>query len=229
MRGAKALVLQGHDGAGLLAVQELALLRVEVTVQIPPGAWDDKGKGPSSRSSSEADEDNNAFDTAEERVRAAGASELLIDEPLAALAALPEDAFDLVIDCIGGRKIWDAARRVLKTQGQFTTLVGESAQAIPTVNQSFRSNLRSLHRAFVKADRKALGYAWISPVADVDWDGEDIRDSLGAIARLAADGVMMPWVDGSRCVPFERAPTLFTNGGKRPLRDGRTAVVRIVD
>ena len=92
-----------------------------------------------------------------------------------------------------------------------------------------RSNWRSLRRAFVKQDRKALGYAWISPAADVGLDGEDVRDSLIALTQQVMDTGLRPWVDPARLVPFESAPTLFKGGDKAVLKEGRTAVVRIID
>ena len=111
---------------------------------------------------------------------------------------------------------------------QFTTLVGDSAEVIPTANAQLRSNFRSLRRAFVKKDHKAIGYSWVSPIADVDMDGEDIRDSLLAITKLASEGAIVPWVEASRCLAFERAPSAF-NREKGMLSCGRTAVVRIID
>lgn len=217
--GARALVLQGHDGAGALAVQELKAYGVHVTAQIPTIFSTDKLKSELKRAETE------------ERVKSWGAREVITDSPVAAVNALPEGEFDLVIDTIGGRPIWDACRRILHSEGQFTTLVGESSKAVPSINAHFKSNMRSLRRAFVKKDNKAIGYAWVSPAADVDNDGEDIRDSLNVIGRLAIDGVLRPWVEPSRIMPFERAPTLFSHGVKENpmLSEGRTAVVRIID
>ncbi|KAH8113290.1 hypothetical protein DFH11DRAFT_1510406 [Phellopilus nigrolimitatus] len=217
--GARALVLQGQDGAGALAVQELAAAGVHVTVQISSGEPAD----------SETEKHAESTWHVEDRVRKWGAAEVRVGSPLGAVDALEDSAFDFVVDAAGGRRVWDACRRVLSSAGQFTTLAGESARAVPSVHAHFRANLRSLRRAFVKQDRKALGYAWVSPAADVDYDGEDVRDSLVAVGRLAADGVLKPWVDPARCVPFERAPMLFTRGNKVVLREGRTGVVRLLD
>lgn len=216
-RGARALVLQGHDGAGAFAVQELVAYGVHVTVQIPPGQ------------SSGKEENDEALKQVENCVRKWGAQEVVIDSPVAAVNSLHESEFDIVIDTVGGRRIWDACRRVLHTTGQFTTLVGDHSEAIPSVNAHFKSNLRSLRRAFVKKDHKSIGYEWISPITDIDTVGEDIRDSLFAVTKLALDGVAKPWIDFARCVPFERAPSLFANGEKATLGEGRTGVVRIVD
>lgn len=216
-RGAKALVLEGHEGAGALAVQELAAQGVLVTAQIPPNM------------SSDNEKNELVIRMTEERVRRWGAKEVKVDTPLAAVNALHESEFDFVVDTVGGRRMWDACRRVLHTTGQFTTLVGESAQAIPSINAHFKSNLRSIQRAFVKKDHKSLGYVWVSPALDLDNEGEDIRDSLVSITKLAGSGVLVPWVDSTRTVHFERAPNIFSSGEHSTLSEGRTAVVRIVD
>ena len=106
--------------------------------------------------------------------------------------------------------------------------------------------MRSLRRAFVKKDHKSIGYQWVSPAADVDSGGEDVRDSLAAVVRLAVDGMLLPYVgeaegdvagrgeggESARILPFERAPEAF---GVDPatkrcmLSRGGTAVVRIVE
>lgn len=213
-KGARALVLQGQEGAGAFALQELASLGVRVTAQIP---------------FQKDTEDDEVTRKTEARVRSWGASEVLVDYPVAAIESLPDNEFDLVIDTVGGRNVWDTCRRVLRSTGQFTTLVGDSAEEVPSANAQLRSNFRSLARAFVKKDRKAIGYAWISPGLDVDSDGADLRDSLDVITKLAVQGVLVPWTDPERCVTFERAPTVFTSGGKVILKEGRTAVVQVVN
>jgi len=40
--------------------------------------------------------------------------------------------------------------------------------------------------------KKHLGYIWASAAADVDGDGEDVRDSLAEVARLAQGGTLRP-------------------------------------
>lgn len=90
--------------------------------------------------------------------------------------------------------------------------------------------MRSLHRAFVKKDRKSVGYQWISPAADVDGEGEDVRDSLAVVTRMAEESILAPHV--GRVLPFERAPDAFTldpEMKRSMLSLGGTAVVRIVD
>lgn len=136
--------------------------------------------------------------------------------------------------------------------GQFTTLVGDTPnRPIPTAADHFKAGLRSMknthtptHRTQdgtsrqddVNVSRKGrVGYAWVSIAQDIDWEGEDVRDSLGAVLGLVGEGVR-PWVGenthintsaSARVVPFERTPYVFVADG--PLGHGGTAVVKIVE
>ncbi|KAI0637678.1 hypothetical protein C8Q77DRAFT_1047354 [Trametes polyzona] len=360
----RALVLQGHDGAGALAVQMLGRRGVRICVQIPesavydphepdpprkpsidttrssPSKTKDKGKGragvapppPSRREQVEA------------RLRAWGAEDVCVGEPLDVLRRLAEDgqSFDAVLDTVGGVAVWEAAQKLLTmdwtasaarsslslasrsdirpnghshsqphtdgengysssgggqglgqggnyrpsklksklvSHAQFTTLVGDTPQrAIPTAQDNLRSGLRSLRRSVSTSSpaspspashaslgrsaggvktKRVVGYAWVSVAADVDFEGEDVRDSLGAVVRMAEGGWLRPWVGGStstatsgstpngsangsagagaeegKVVPFERAPEVFRRGVVGPLgvlADGGTCAVRIVE
>ncbi|KAH9853945.1 hypothetical protein C2E23DRAFT_727655 [Lenzites betulinus] len=340
----RALVLQGHDGPGALAVQMLRRRGARVVVQIPESAVYDpyeedrkasadavrpspskhKGKGkagappvsvppPSRREQVEA------------RLRAWGAEEVCVGEPLDVLRRLAEDgqSFDAVLDTVGGVAVWEASQRLLtmdwtataarsstslasasdlplsrsasvshsSTHGderrpskvkstpvshaQFTTLVGDTPhRAVPTAQDNLRSGLRSLRRSMstsapaapspgqgtvaalgtVKGKKgrakRVVGYAWVSVAADVDFEGEDVRDALGAVVRMAEGGWLRPWVippttagdaqaqaqtqgqEEDKIVPFERAPEVFRRGvvgALGVLADGGTCAVRIVE
>ncbi|KZT60183.1 hypothetical protein CALCODRAFT_553824 [Calocera cornea HHB12733] len=129
------------------------------------------------------------------------------------------ERFHLVLDCVGGRDVWRAARGVLKDHGQFTTLVGDFPGVAPTLRASIHSNLRSLRRAFLtpsaseggnprasaisvassKVDKaKRIEYEWVSPLHAVDREGEDVRDSLEAVVKSARDGVGVPFLSLSQ-------------------------------
>ncbi|KAL1939747.1 hypothetical protein VTO73DRAFT_9780 [Trametes versicolor] len=331
----RALVLQGHDGCGALAVQMLGRRGVRVCVQVPESAVYDpkeevrkasvdivrsspsknKGKGkvgvPTRREQVEA------------RLRAWGAEDICIGEPLDVLKRLAEEdqSFDAVLDTVGGVAVWEASQRLLMTdwtaaagrsslslasrselklngngshsqshadaqhteaqrpsklkskavsRAQFTTLVGDTPQrAIPTAQDNLRSGLRSLRRSTTTSNasksspaslgrsasisgksKRIVGYAWVSVAADVDFEGEDIRDSLGAVVRMAENGWLRPWVGGtnaagssgigngnasteeSKIVPFERAPEVFRRGVVGPLgvlADGGSCAVKIAE
>ena len=93
-----------------------------------------------------------------------------------------------------------------------------------------------------KRERRVVGYAWVSVAADVDFEGEDVRDSLGAVMRMAEAGWLRPpgmgagpdgagEPDEGKVVPFERAPEVFRRGVVGPqgvLAEGGTCAVRIV-
>ncbi|CAA7259558.1 unnamed protein product [Cyclocybe aegerita] len=139
--------------------------------------------------------------------------------------------------------------------GQFTTLVGDVPErAIPSAGDNFRAGLRSLrigstdspndsHARMAEqvsaGDLKGpssgrVGYAWVSVVQDVDWEGSDVGETLGTVLRLALEDGIRPFVEVEpgrgmmgrpRVVPFEKAPYVFVDNG--PLGDGGTVVVKI--
>ena len=82
--------------------------------------------------------------------------------------------------------------------------------------------------------KRTVSYAWVCAAADVDFEGEDVRDSLGAVVSMVEEGWIRPWLgdeaDGSKIVPFDKAPELFRRHGDSAvglLKDGGTAVVRV--
>lgn len=85
-----------------------------------------------------------------------------------------------------------------------------------------------------KGPKRTVSYAWVCAATDVDFEGEDVRDALGAVVGMVEEGWIRPWLgdeeDGSKIVAFEKAPELFRRHGDAPvglLRDGGTGVVRI--
>ncbi len=65
----------------------------------------------------------------------------------------------------------------------------------------------------------------------MDWEGQNISESIAAVLKLALEGLAKPWVgspsEDRRVVPFERAPEIFVDDG--PLSQGSTVVVKIVE
>ena len=146
---------------------------------------------------------------------------------------------------------------------QFTTIVGDagSGKAVPTAQDHWRAGVRSLRRAMTinrgrasfvarqspqnsspsssllgsthTPSARTVGYAWVSCTADVDFEGGDVRDALGAL--LAMPALQHPSPDtlmglggeygAGRVLPFERAPEAF---GGAMLEGGGTAVIHIV-
>ena len=125
-----------------------------------------------------------------------------------------------------------------KGMGQFTTLVGDVPERpIPTTADHFRAGLRSFGVESgaknggdegTTADMKGnkVGYAWVSVAQDVDWEGEDISETLSSVLRLALEERVRPVIGARyRIVPFEQAPYVFVDKG--PLGHGCNVVVKI--
>jgi NADPH:quinone reductase-like Zn-dependent oxidoreductase len=229
----RALVLRGHDGAGGVAVQILVRRGWRVCVHVPMLCA--------------AEDERKYMRDVENRVRGWGAEEVLFDDGAeGAVARVIEgliEAFDAVLDTVGGRDVWEAGDRLLRGGrcGLFTTLVGDKPdRAIPSAGDHFRAGLRSLmpgkrgRRRGVSVEewkekdggKGKVGYAWVSVAQDVDWEGEDVKESLRAVLGMALESGVKPWT--GKVVPFEKTPEVFARDGRELLRDGGTVVVRIV-
>ncbi|GAC96983.1 hypothetical protein PHSY_004567 [Pseudozyma hubeiensis SY62] len=190
-RGARVLILNAHDGIGLLTMQESVGLGLVIVAQCPPSISDGVAV-----------------------CQANGAHEVVIGEPLWAINSLHESSFDLIVDTVGGRKIYDASRRILGTDGQFCTCFGDEHG---TTNPNLRSHLRSLRRAFFKKDKKNIGYEWVG----VD-TAEDCKEALEAVKRAAEGGNICPRLRS--VLPFADAGRAF-DGERRNGDDEPGAIV----
>ncbi|QRW16184.1 hypothetical protein RhiXN_04185 [Rhizoctonia solani] len=187
-RPMKVLVLQAHDGAGLCAVQIMRQLGMHVTAQVPIGSENvNFGTGPTLglkvRGRTRAGK-GREVEPPRSTKRMGEVQVVVGDDPVEVIGRLEESVYDAVVDTVGGRKVWDACRRVMCSDAHFTTLVGDSTDSIPSINAHVRSSFRSLARAWARRD-KGLGYQWVSPAADLDHEGEDIRHSLNAVSDAA--------------------------------------------
>lgn len=93
-RGGRALVLNAHEGVGALVTQELSTMGVHVIAQVPTDV---------------AAAEDDAWEN--------GAKEVVADHPVVMINAQHEGSFDLFVDTEGGRRVYDAARRVLRSAG----------------------------------------------------------------------------------------------------------------
>lgn len=178
----RVLVLGGHDGAGGMAVQMLVKRGWRVCVHVPftslayegAGLVEEEGDGGRGR------RDEYCMRRVEERVRLWGGEEVIFDdgedgqgedERGAVVRVIDRlcgdgDVFDAVLDTMGGKEVWEASERLLKSVGrpddnsmkkekgkrprigikQFTTLVGDvPGRTIPTAGDNFKAGLRSLN------------------------------------------------------------------------------------
>lgn len=99
-RGSKLIILNAHEGVGALALQLGQSLR-------PAGDLWMIGHYPAD------------FSDGDSILRQLGASETLCGDPIAALQSLRDSTYDAVLDTIGGRKLYDASKRILHDDGYF--------------------------------------------------------------------------------------------------------------
>lgn len=161
------------------------------------------------------------------------------------------EEFDGILDTIGGKDIWYTGEALLAGHGrssevQFTTLMGDTPERIiPSTGDLFKSGVRSTKKhgssgpganrrlsvdSLAIDGRKTKGkgkvrYAWVIVNQGVDWEGEDIAESLRIVIRAAVsqDGVR-PRVVDDKIVPFEKAPEVFVGGH---LCGGGSFVVKV--
>lgn len=174
-------------------------------------------------------------------LKQAGASHVVRDESLATLNACHEAEFDVVVDCIGGRRselprcslsvvggslltcrraVYDASRRVLHHSGAFISTVGSSlpsstSAATPNAPpiSSWKSSLRSLRRTFIKKDKKLLSVLLITPET-VEERGEAPREVLDRAAGAVGKGALRPRaLREDQVVRFEEGRRLFEGEG----------------
>lgn len=193
-KGARILILNAHDGVGLLSLQECASLGPVIVAQCPATI-------------------NDGVAVCE----ANGAHEVVVGDALWAMNTLHESSFDLVLDTIGGRRLYDAARRILATNGQYVTCFGDEHAA---ANPNFKSSMRSLRRTFWKKDKKNIGYEWIG----VD-SSEDCREALESVKAVAEAGDVCPRLRS--VLPLADAPRAFDPVLRGAEEEPGAVVVRV--
>lgn len=192
-RGSRVLILNAHDSIGLLAMQEASRLGLIIIAHVPVHAADGVSI-----------------------CEANGATEVITGDALWAINLLHESSFNLIVDTVGGRQIYDACRRILAHQGQFVTCFGDD-QALPT--PTYRSHLRSLRRSFFRKDRKGIGYEWIGIDA-----GPDCRIALESVKTAAQRGAICPRIQS--ILPLEDAARALEDDGEADKTAG-VVVVRV--
>lgn len=194
-RGSRILILNAHDGVGLLAMQECSTLGLIIVAHCP-----------------------NQVSDGVALCEANGAHEVIVGEPLWALNTLHESSLDLVVDTVGGRRVYDASRRILAFGGQFCTFFGDLHSS--GANPNLRSHLRSLRRSFFKKDAKQIGYEWVGTDT-----AEDCREALEAVRRAAEDGLICPRLKS--VLAFGEGPRAFEDTLRGVEEEPGATVVRI--
>jgi len=157
-----------------------------------------------------------------DQTRFFGVAEILQGDADEVLEKALPGLYMMVVDCMGGEKLWKSAKRVLDPRcGQFTTTVGDDPLTPPTRQAYTKSSLRSLRHTFFRPGGKNVGYEWICPVIDIDLEGNDIRTTLAEVTKSAEHGLIIPAIP--RVVAFEKGMDVFKDG------ETGTTVVKVVE
>jgi hypothetical protein len=125
-RAMRVLVLQAHDGAGLLAVQMMRGLGMRVTAQVPVGSEAvgfglELSLGPRDRGRTRAGKAREDQPVTSKRMEPV---EVVVgDDPIEVIGRLEEGVYDAVIDTVGGRRVWDACRGVMCSDAHVSRLL----------------------------------------------------------------------------------------------------------
>ncbi|KIJ37433.1 hypothetical protein M422DRAFT_33759 [Sphaerobolus stellatus SS14] len=164
------LILNAHSGAGLLATQELVALGYSRVWAHVPGECGSE---------------------AELRVSKIGVDVFCGD--VIDVMERTKVMFDAIVDTVGGKAVWKAARKVLLSNSTFITLVGDIPASALSSFTYFKANMRILRRSWFQS----VEYTWISAAADLDLHGDSVRDTLADVVELVRMGKIRPFVAGS--------------------------------
>ncbi|KAK4683889.1 hypothetical protein P7C73_g6325, partial [Tremellales sp. Uapishka_1] len=188
VRGSRALLLSPQSGISALICQEMARAGVHITAVIAGG------------------DDHQDSQT---RCMAHGARGVLTGSPAAVMMNLEEGGWDFVLDTVGGVRVYEAAKRILKEGGKLVSLVppDQTMAAKPDI-ATRPSGLKTWKAAFSKQkDQKTILYEYLIPAGsggpEVDGSGVDSRDIL----EEANMGNFRPFVGD--VWPFEKGAEAF--------------------
>ncbi|KAL7421576.1 hypothetical protein Q5752_003345 [Cryptotrichosporon argae] len=197
-RGTHALILDAHIGVAALVCQALNRSGVCVTAIIPGGDAE-----------------------AQARCMSNGARGVLIGSAVAVMHGLEEDIFEYVLDTIGGQRVYEAARRIIKDGGRLVTLCEPDSSMTVTPISAKSSSIKTFRAAFASRRKTSKSIAFehvCSPGTgepELDASGLDRRDMLEE-AKLAA---LEPTV--GEVVRFEKGASAFQKSA--------TSVIRIIN
>ncbi|EGG04498.1 uncharacterized protein MELLADRAFT_64869 [Melampsora larici-populina 98AG31] len=173
-KGSKILILNGHKGLGAMMCELVKYFRPNrdlwVTCHIPTVATSVEEIG-----------------ITVGRCEFRGAREVMVEDSiLSSLNSIHESSYDVVIDTIGGRRIYDASRRILHHEGMFISCVGDRLR-MKNLKDKVKTNFRSLRRTFIKKDQKKIGYWCLSPETEYDGQRQTIREGLDELRKIIED------------------------------------------
>ncbi|KAJ7797314.1 hypothetical protein B0H14DRAFT_2619088 [Mycena olivaceomarginata] len=140
------------------------------------------------------------------------------------------DEFDAVMDAIGGKEVWEAggaatcardegAVEAVHDDGGRLPRVAGAHRLLSAAGDGKKAGKEKENKKGVKGS--TVNYAWMSAAQDVDWEGEDVRDSLRAVVRMTMEERIRPIVVGDT-LTFERAGyrgcSRLERRGSAPLR-----------
>ncbi|WWC70209.1 uncharacterized protein I206_104159 [Kwoniella pini CBS 10737] len=172
VRNSRALIINAHTSVGALVCQEMSRSGVNVTAVITGG---------------ENSHENHKLCIEN------GAKGVLTGSPAAVMLNLEESAWDFVFDSIGGIRVAEAAKRLLKDGGKYITTVkfdtNSSSSSSPNEpkSNSRPSGLKSLKAAFGSSksnrkDSKYINIEYLNEIGigepEVDSSGMDFRDIM---------------------------------------------------
>ncbi|WWC61871.1 uncharacterized protein I303_104456 [Kwoniella dejecticola CBS 10117] len=177
IRNSRALIINAHTGVAALVCQEMSRSGVNVTAVITGG------------------EDSHGH---HKQCLENGARGVLTGSPAAVMLNLEESAWDYVFDSMGGNRVAEAAKRLLKDGGTFITTIrpdsSSSSDSNSTTNNPHESSkhsrpsgLKSLKAAFGSSrskqkDYKNINVEYLPAVGtgepEVDSSGMDYRDIM---------------------------------------------------
>ncbi|OXG41780.1 hypothetical protein C359_03196 [Cryptococcus neoformans Bt120] len=193
----RAIVINAHTGIAALVCQVMSRAGVYVTAIIPGG-----------------DDSHEAHQKCIEN----GAKGVLMGSPAAVMINLEENGYDFVFDTQGGQRVYDTARRALKSGGKLVSTKRPEAtlNRVPPHLASRPSGIKTLRTVFgsKRKDSKFISFEYVSPIGsgepEIDASGMDCRD----VMEEPCMATFRPVLEGeSAVVPFERGAEVFKRQG----------------
>lgn len=193
----RAIIINAHTGIAALVCQVMSRAGVYVTAIVPGG-----------------DDSHEAHQKCIEN----GAKGVLMGSPAAVMINLEENGYDFVFDTQGGQRVYDTAKRALKSGGKLvsTKRPETTLNRVPPHLASRPSGIKTLRTVFgsKRKDSKFIAFEYVSPIGsgepEIDASGMDCRDVMEEPCMAS----FRPVLEGENAVvPFERGADVFKRQG----------------